>query len=167
MQHTIGLWLYYNSPSIQAVAALLALLGLGLYTLETWRIRRATLAQGDASRRSYFQARDWKNEPSSGFGKTFYLEFLNCGSGIALDVRWRFLHKNEMTPVVIGSCAVGMVKFLFSENQEWITYEAIREMGGVRLEYSDTSGRRYWSTVTLLNMKGDSIHYSIDTGDGH
>jgi len=170
--HQVGLWVYYNAQTIQAVAAILAFVGLLVYAWDTRLIRkatltttRATLAQGDASRRPYFQPEDWENtKGEKAFEGKDYYQFRNCGAGIALNVRWRFLNQLGSPMKRIGSCAVGQVKYVFVAGERWIEFPEIVEHGGLYLQYEDTSGLTYWTTITIVWMLDKTIHPLVDTG---
>ncbi len=54
MWRIFWVWVFINAQTIQAVCAVLALFGLFVYAFDTRRIRNATLAQSEASRRPYF-----------------------------------------------------------------------------------------------------------------
>lgn len=168
MYHSFWLWVYYNAQTIQAFSAFLGLLGLALYAMDTRRIRIATLAQSDATRRPYFHPEDWeapknlKNAPE--FKLKDYYQFKNCGSGIALEVSWRFLSEIDAPLLPLGSCAVGRVKHIFTADGRWVEYSEIESHGGVYLEYKDTAGKRYWTTIEIRRMADNTVHALVDTG---
>lgn len=168
MYHSFWLWVYYNAPTIQAFSAFMGLLGLAYYARETRRIRIATLAQSDASRRPYFHAEDWevpKNlQDAEEFEGKDYYQFKNCGSGIALEVCWRFLSDSKAPLVPLGSCAVGRVKYIFTSDWRWVEYDEIESHEGVYLEYKDTAGKRYWTKITIKRMADNTLHTLVDTG---
>jgi len=165
MWHSFWLWVYINAQTIEAACAVLAFFGLVFYAFDTRQIRYATLAQSNASRRPYFHPEDWKDPNNTEVfkGKEYY-QFRNCGAGIAVNISWRFLDDNTAPLVPIGSCAVRKVKFLFTIDERWIEYSDIEAHGGVRLEYEDTAGMRYWTTITLRPMADESVHALVDTG---
>jgi len=134
-------WVFVNSTAIQATCAVLGLLGLIWYALETRSIRKATLAQSAASRRPYFHLVRSKEFPGCHVAK-------NIGSGIALKVQWTFLGPEFITrPIEMGSCAVNQRKFFYFKGEP-VPSGLLRSHGGVRMTYTDTAGVRYWTTFT-------------------
>ncbi|MGI4756598.1 MAG: hypothetical protein ACRYGF_07085 [Janthinobacterium lividum] len=131
----------------QVGIASIGLAMLCFYSLETRRIRQATLAQSDASRRPFITIH--ATEP--------HLIFKNSGAGPALDVKAIFSNGDDYQPDPIG--AVGVtdlfhVDYLLAP----VTYEMILQTI-LKFGYTDTAGKPYWTT--FRNVKTGWV---TDTG---
>jgi hypothetical protein len=149
----MGHWIYWNSPTIQAVCQIFGLVGLLAYAVETYRIRRSTLSESDASRRPFFEI----------FVGEYGLRVKNTGAGIALNVKWMQLEgPSKIGPVDIGAIATQMYFIMLTpESQDRLKSEHLLEYP-VRITYTDTAGKKYWTVIKGL----DNFHYRIDTGEG-
>jgi len=146
-------WIVFNSAAIQAACAILGLLGLFWYAIETRSIRRATLAQSAAARRPYFTLKISREFPGCFITR-------NIGAGIALKAQWIFMGpESAMRPIDLGSCAVNQRKAFYYKN-EVVTAALFISHGGVKVTYTDTAGVKYWSTFTPQN--GIIV---VDTGE--
>jgi hypothetical protein len=145
------------------VVLVLTFLTLCRYAWDTNRMKRELLSQGSASRRPFFiiEAED------ESFNSRALL--CNVGQGIALRTSWRFL---KFEPIEtcdwvcpVGAVAVKMKTLLLFKST--ITSDAFTlptrmiDAEGIRIEYEDTAGKRYWSTVkkTIDNF------LAVDTGE--
>jgi hypothetical protein len=118
---------------------------------------RATLDQGEASRRPFFKLK--KAEPSNTRSP---LVLVNVGPGVALDVWWKFLdpkikHPNHFS---IGAVGVGMAMGLPIQMDYKLQINTFGP-DGIRIEYKDTSGKGYWTKISMSEQK----YFVIDTGE--
>ena len=115
--------------------------------------------QGAESRRPFLQIR-----PGAFHGGKTQAELTNVGPGIALSARWRFLTSLRIIYQDIGAIGVGVPTSLYYEalgRRLTLDIEEILNQGGIRIEYSDTAAKRYWTTVKRT-PEGTFI---LDTGD--
>lgn len=127
-----------HAGAIQAVCAVIGVLGLGWYAVETSIIRRATLAQSDASRLPFFEL---VTGPMVGDHETTFLA-RTVTSAIALNVAWRFLgHPDDWHEV--GACSQGVWQYL--EDREGPVTDARLFLSGygIAIRFTDTAGKRY------------------------
>jgi hypothetical protein len=151
-------WLSYgqNADALQAVAAIFGIVGLICYVSETSRIRKATLAQSEATRRPFFRTSD-KTLYSRDLNEVF--QAMNDGEGHALSITCNFIDNPLSQPVDLGACCKGTtIVVVLVENEQ--TLRNIRELG-LRLEYEDTGRKRYWTEIRL----GPDNQEKIATGE--
>jgi hypothetical protein len=152
-------WLSYgqNADALQAIAAIIGVVALGCYVLDTRRIRKATLAQSEASRRPFFRTSAETLE-SRNLNEKFMA--INVGEGHALNVTGNFVDRPLPRSVEVGACckeATAVVTLVDSEQ----TLRNIRE-SGLLLEYEDTAGKRYWTEIRF----GSEGQERIAVGEG-
>lgn len=146
--HALGHFLYYYSPAIQAVCAILALIDLAVYAFDTRAIRVATLAQSDASRRPFLDL--ITNDFSYIGNQAFSLK--NNGVGPAISVAWAPVGLEDAALLHVGALSVG-AKVDFGGAFNNLDEEGFNEHGGVAIVYSDTAGRDY---VQLFVLRDDA-----------
>jgi hypothetical protein len=141
------------------------LIVLGVYALDTKRMKLEMLRQGTASRRPFLSVVD--SRPSEFFGKGQLI--CNVGEGIAYNVSWKFGSVNKQFPNVVGylgSMSAGMrVPFAHygSKKVDGVKTLEITMLhdSPVHINYEDAAGKRYWSTVER-NVVGS---YVVETGE--
>ena len=150
-------WVYYNSQTLQATCAFIGLLVLGVYAWDTHKIRMATLAQSSASRRPFFNIFLDKET------QTWHL--VNAGSGVALSVTWNYRIDSPLSaPLSLGAIAPTGHRALRID-QEPVDTAKLIDLRGVRVNYSDTAGKRYCTELEFQDS-GDQLPFVVvDTGD--
>jgi hypothetical protein len=137
---------------IQALSAAAGVLGLAIYAFDTRIIRRATLAQSEASRRPFIVPRSLH---------TAKVDFENAGQGPALSLRCRWMDTPDETsffhPDDVGAVPVGGT-FQVVTMSRIVGLPSVR-MSGLRIFYKDTAGKEYWTTIRVENER-----FVIDTG---
>lgn len=156
-------WVFINAQTIQAVCAVLTLFGLFVYAFDTRRIRNATLAQSEASRRPYFTF-EANHDLKSG---RLTIGAKNVGEGAALSFAIFFGDGTSIQRLQRGfGIAVGEnVLLLEGPYKDVCTKMQLSE--GVWLEYTDLAQKSYWSSfVCARSANGELIadHYISDTG---
>ena len=146
--HFLGHFLYYYSPAIQSVCAVLGLLGLGVYAFDTRAIRNATLAQSDASRRPFL---DLIANEFSAIGNNAY-SVQNNGAGPAISVAWAPAGIPNAALLYLGSLSIRAKADLGGHHSN-LDEQGFSEHGNIVMVYSDTSGRDY---VQLFAPREDS-----------
>lgn len=126
---------------IQAGCAIFGIMGLAWYAVETYRIRVATLAQSAAERRPFIVPRDHQSPDLDAA-----VIFTNCGRGPILKLEVEFLNRPQPRSYPQGAIGVDTnFKCRWSEDRVLERFQL--EDKGVRFTYTDTAGKRYWTTV--------------------
>ncbi len=145
----------------QAVGAFAGLIVLGIYAFDTRRIREATLNQSSASRRPFFILTT--DSPMQGVS---VWQIKNVGVGPALETTWEYkdpiLREQSLTQV--GAVAPGSVVTIREANGP-IGARDLTVRGGLRITYTDTAGKVYWSEIGCKDEYG-SVRFVVETGDG-
>jgi hypothetical protein len=148
-------WLWCHiKPLFDEVLAVASLAGLIWYARDTNRMKREQLEQGIAARRPFLSI-----EFPAGMETA---NLVNYGPGNAFWVTWKFVEPMlaypdlSSAPDPIGAMGVRQAAPLMCSVQLFPTHsqrEAVRLVKlnagqGIRVDYEDSSGKRYWSTIT-------------------
>jgi hypothetical protein len=124
--------------------------------------QKELLSQGSAARRPFFVV-----IPGGG-GDHAWLN--NVGQGIAFKTTWHFVDAARfgglVKPESMGAMPVGNVRPLVIDvragGRSTVNLEQLRSQGGIRIEYEDSAGKRYFSVIT----RAPEGHTNVtDTGE--
>jgi hypothetical protein len=142
MHHYILAWATF-------VVQVVTLIVLCFYAWDTNRMKNEMLRNGTASRRPFLTI---ESESNDGFADAL---LTNLGQGLALNTTWRFVAHEQVKSVLgsspSGAIAVNMRTPMLWKNDQ--TSDTVKLMPrlidkqGIRIDYEDTAGNRYWSIV--------------------
>jgi hypothetical protein len=128
------------------------------YVTDTNEMRQEQLRQGVASRRPFVSI-----VPDS---ERVWL--INSGPGIAFKATWQFTHHEKFGGYVkaepVGAIGVDREVPLSFRADKFrpLTLEDVGSQDGLRIDYEDSSGKHYWSTI----MRTPEGHTVVDSGEG-
>lgn len=149
---------------MQACSAIAGVIGLAVYAFDTRKIRNATLAQTEASRRPFFAFNTNLDKSRNVLSVTAE----NVGTGHAMDLHIYNGKGESLQSIELGICIVIHGVLLVMQGDAALITGRLASQDGVRLEYADTAGKRYWSACKpTLDKHGKIVpdHFIDSTGE--
>jgi hypothetical protein len=144
-------WVEAISTAVAAVATVLLagfavpnLIALRRYVKDTNEIKQESLRQGVASRRPFVSISPGKER----------VWLMNSGPGVAYKVTWQFKDHEKFGGLLkaeeVGAIGIGIeVPLSFRADRfRQLTVEDIGKQEGIRIDYEDADGKRYWSMIS-------------------
>ena len=148
-------WIVCNSAGIQALAALVGLIVLSVYTFYTSRIRRATSLQAKDNLIAFLALHIL---PTDGDPSVLSWKLQNQGSGTAINIRVWLL--DDPNPKQRPSLMKGDTSVIVAcDGQDGALFAEQLKTKGFRAEYESLAGERFRSTFRIKDKDTADVSF--------